>query len=100
MIFNACKYTPQGGSIQVRLGSQNQHALVEISDSGIGIPEDELPRIFEEFFRARNAKKIEKDGTGLGLSIAKQVVERHAGKIWVTSKEGKGTTFSFTLPLP
>ena len=71
--------------------------MVEIIDSGIGIPEEELPKVFDEFYRASNARKTEKDGTGLGLSIAKQIVARHHGKIWVDSRENIGTKFSFTL---
>ena len=78
--------------------NQDNNVLVEISDSGIGIPEEELSRIFDEFYRAGNAREMEKDGTGLGLSIVKQIIERHLGKIWVQSKEGVGTTFRFTLP--
>ncbi len=71
--------------------------MVEVIDTGIGIPQEELPKVFDEFYRATNARKIEKDGTGLGLSIAKQIVERHGGQIGVESKENNGTEFWFTL---
>jgi signal transduction histidine kinase len=98
LLLNAIKYTPQGGTVGVDAKNDGDFVLVEISDSGIGIPKQELHRVFDEFFRASNAKKIEKDGTGLGLSIAKQVIERHGGKIWVESEKDSGTTFSFTLP--
>lgn len=72
--------------------------LIQIEDTGIGIPKDELSKVFDEFYRASNAKEVERDGTGLGLSIAKQIVERHQGKIWVESEEGKGSSFSIELP--
>ncbi|MEE8359491.1 MAG: ATP-binding protein, partial [Candidatus Omnitrophota bacterium] len=65
---------------------------------GIGIPNKDLPLIFDEFYRATNARKVEKDGSGLGLSIAKEVAERHGGKIWVESEEGKGSSFYIRLP--
>ncbi len=67
-------------------------------DYRVGIPPKELSKVFDEFYRAANAKNIEKDGTGLGLSIVKQIIERHGGEIWVDSQEGIGTKFSFTLP--
>ncbi len=98
MLFNAIKYTPQGGTVTLSAQAQTDTILVEISDTGIGIPEAELPRVFEEFYRASNARQVERDGTGLGLAIAQQVVERHGGRIWATSEEGRGSTFSFTLP--
>jgi signal transduction histidine kinase len=72
--------------------------LIQIKDTGIGIPKDELPNIFEEFYRASNAKKVERDGTGLGVPIAKQIIERHNGKIWVESELGKGSSFFIILP--
>lgn len=98
LLFNAVKYTPSGGNVEVRVKNYDDNVFVEIADSGIGIPEGELSRIFDEFYRASNARKVEKDGTGLGLSIAKQIIERHGGKIWAESIEGSGTTFRFTLP--
>jgi signal transduction histidine kinase len=98
LLLNAIKYTPEGGTINVSAKDDGDYVLMEISDTGIGIPPEELPKIFDEFYRATNAKKIEKDGTGLGLSIAKQIIERHGGRIWVESNEGSGTTFRFTLP--
>ncbi len=98
LLLNAIKYTPAGGTVEIKVKEDGDFILVEIIDTGIGIPEAELSDVFDEFYRASNAKKIEKDGTGLGLSIAKQVVERHSGKIWVESKHGIGSKFSFTLP--
>ena len=74
-------------------------ALVSVKDTGIGIPEDEQSKIFEKFFRARNAVKYQAEGIGLGLYITKNIIERHGGKIWFESIEDRGTTFYFTLPL-
>jgi signal transduction histidine kinase len=97
LLLNSIKYTPEGGKVEINVKENDDGVLVEISDTGIGIPEDGLPKVFDEFYRAANARKIEKDGTGLGLSIVKQIVERHNGKIWVDSQEGIGSKFSFTL---
>ena len=97
LLLNAIKYTPANGTVEITAKKDGNYVFIEITDTGIGIPTEELPRVFDEFYRATNARKIEKDGTGLGLSIAKQIIERHDGKIWVQSKEGIGTKFSFTL---
>jgi signal transduction histidine kinase len=97
-LANAVKYTPEGGSVDMRIGDAGASVLIRVKDNGIGIPADELPRIFEEFFRARNAKAAERTGTGLGLSIAREVAQRHNGRVWVESEEGKGSSFYFSLP--
>jgi signal transduction histidine kinase len=78
--------------------SHGDFVQIDICDTGIGIPANELEHVFDEFFRATNAKQNQKDGTGLGLSIAKQIVERHNGSISVQSQEGEGATFTVTLP--
>lgn len=98
LILNALKYTPEYGRIVLIIKDQDNNVLIEISDTGIGIPQEELPKIFDEFYRASNAKKIEKDGTGLGLAIAKQITQMYGGKIWVESEENSGTTFFVCLP--
>lgn len=98
LLLNALKYTPENGTVEINAKEHGNYVLVQVSDTGIGIPKNELGKVFDEFFRASNAKKVEKDGTGLGLSIVRQIIERHNGKTWVESKEGQGTTFSFTLP--
>lgn len=98
LLLNAIKYTPQNGAVTLSAKEQNDFILVDIADTGIGIPEDELGRVFDEFFRASNARKVERDGTGLGLSMAKQTIQRHGGNIWVDSQETVGTKLSFTLP--
>ncbi len=98
LIVNSIKYTPRNGTVNIKISDKGNSVVIEISDTGIGIPRNELPRIFEEFYRASNAKEVERDGTGLGLSIAKQVVEMHNGKIWAESEEGKGSKFFIELP--
>lgn len=98
LLINAVKYTPSGGKVALSVKDKGDLVEILISDTGIGIPEDDLPKIFEEFYRAKNARQIEKDGTGLGLSIAKQVIDRHNGNIWVESKLDKGSTFHIELP--
>jgi len=98
LLANSLKYTPRGGKISLMAEATDKTYLVKIKDTGIGIPKDELPHLFEEFYRGQNAKKIERDGTGLGLSIAKEIMDMHKGNIWAESEEGKGTTFYLEFP--
>lgn len=98
LLLNAIKYTPQNGSVKLTTKNEDDHVLIEVADTGIGIPRDELPNIFDEFYRANNAKKVEKDGTGIGLTIVKQIIERHHGKICAESEEDVGTKFKLILP--
>ncbi|MHC4264644.1 MAG: sensor histidine kinase [Planctomycetota bacterium] len=98
LLLNAIKYTPEKGKVQINATRKDGFFVVEISDTGIGIPADELEHVFDEFYRASNARKIERDGTGLGLSIVKQIIERHNGKIDAKSQEGVGSKFIITLP--
>jgi signal transduction histidine kinase len=97
IIQNAVKYSPAGKNVLINLKDKPKNVLVEVIDNGIGIPEDEIPHIFNEFYRATNAKAESKEGTGLGLAIAKHIVEDHKGKIWVESKVNVGTTFYLLL---
>lgn len=99
LIGNAVKFSPQGGKITVLVERVKGKIEISVSDNGIGIPEKDLPHIFEKFHRAENASSEAIGGTGLGLSIVKYIVESHAGKIWAESELRKGSTFSFTLPL-
>ena len=98
VLFNAARYTPDGGHIQLRVEDEGPTVIIKIKDTGIGIPKQDIERIFEEFYRAENARKVERDGTGLGLSIAKQVVERHKGQIWAENNPEGGSTFNIRLP--
>jgi signal transduction histidine kinase len=98
LVSNAIKYTPAGGSINIRLSEEGMETCVTIEDSGIGIPEDAIPQLFNEFYRAPNAKSVESKGTGLGLAIVKDTVARFGGQVSVQSKEGVGTRFTVILP--
>lgn len=97
LIGNAMKFTPENGNITIRVHPGEDFINVEISDTGIGISKEDLPKLFDEFYRVDNAINAEKKGTGLGLPLVKKIIEAHRGKIWVTSEIGKGTTFHFTL---
>ncbi len=99
VVGNAVKYTPPGGAVTVSVQQMDGQANIEVADAGIGIPEEALPHLFEEFYRAPNAKKGSEAGTGLGLAIVKDLVERYGGHIQVKSLVGVGTTFTVTFPL-
>jgi signal transduction histidine kinase len=97
LIGNAIKYSKQGGNIAVEVQKEPEQVKISVSDSGIGIPEEDLPHLWEEFFRAKNAHLAGITGTGLGLSIVKQYVDRFGGQVDVVSSLGKGTTFTVSL---
>ncbi len=96
LIHNAIKFTPPGGSVNISAKADGDNTLVSVADTGVGIPTNDLPRIFERFYKTDKARGG--GGTGLGLAIAKHIIEAHGGRIWVESIEGEGSTFSFTLP--
>ena len=96
LLDNAVKYTPDGGSVTVRVEEEDDGVALAVSDTGVGIPEDQLPLVFERFYRADSARTEE--GLGLGLSIARQIAEAHGGTIEVRSKVGVGSTFVLLLP--
>ncbi len=98
VLFNAVKYTPAGGTVKIGICEQEGDFLIEVSDTGIGIPLESLDHIFEEFYRAPNARQAEREGTGLGLTFAKQVIERHGGRIWAKNRPEGGCIGGFTLP--
>jgi signal transduction histidine kinase len=97
LINNSVKYTPQG-KIKVNLTSMNKEVQVDVQDTGCGMPESAMDKLFTEFYRVDSVMNQEIKGTGLGLAMVKNIVNAHKGKIWVKSKVGSGTTFSFTLP--
>jgi two-component system phosphate regulon sensor histidine kinase PhoR len=98
LVDNALKYTPAGGSIRLRWWAEGETCCVEVRDTGIGIPESELPRVFERFYRVDKARSRELGGTGLGLSIVKHLAQAMQGSVRAASEVGKGTTFTVTLP--
>lgn len=99
ILSNAINYTQEGGRIDIDFISENREARIIVADNGIGIPDEEQPRVFERFFRVDKARSRSMGGTGLGLAISKQIVEEHGGHIELTSKEGRGTTVTIVLPL-
>ena len=99
ILTNATNYTPANGRIDIRLHVHDEQAVVEVTDTGLGISPEDLPHIFERFYRIDSARNRDQGGTGLGLAIVKAIITAHDGEISVDSTVGKGTTFSVSLPL-
>jgi len=99
LVENALKYTPDGGTVTIKLHCTTSTLTFAIQDSGIGIPKSDLPRLFEKFYRGTNRDALAKRGTGLGLAIVKSIAERHGGRVWVESEIGQGSTFHLLVPL-
>ena len=97
LVENAIKYTPEYGSIELKVTVDEGHLKISVRDNGVGIPKEDTDKIFTKFFRASNVIRMETEGTGLGLFIAKNIVEKHGGIIEMESEEGKGTMFTFTV---
>jgi two-component system phosphate regulon sensor histidine kinase PhoR len=98
LIHNAVKFTPAGGSVHVWAGLADGRVTVRVSDTGVGIAPEDLPRIFERFYKGGRGRGG--GGTGLGLAVVKHVVEAHGGTVSVESEPGRGSTFSFSIPAP
>jgi signal transduction histidine kinase len=96
LVGNAIKFTPDGGSVRIACAADGESARFSVTDTGPGIPPEQIPQLFGRFWQADSA---DRRGVGLGLSIAKGIVEAHGGRIWVESRVGAGSTFHFTLPL-
>jgi len=97
LLSNAIKYNNEDGIVTVRSEVSDSELLVHVADRGIGISDEDIPKLFERFYRVEASDRIE--GTGLGLHISRQIIEAHSGHIWIDSKIGEGSTFSFALPL-
>lgn len=97
LLDNAVKYSERGGRVEVRARAENGEVVVSVKDEGVGIPEADLPRVFERFYRVDKARTREAGGTGLGLAIVKHLVEAQGGRVWVESRQPGGSTFSFSL---
>ena len=98
ILNNAIKYSPDGGKITVTMKTTDDQMILSISDQGLGIPKQDLPRIFDRFYRVDRARSRAQGGTGLGLAIAKEIIKQHKGLIWAKSEYGKGSTFTIVLP--
>ena len=98
LLSNAIKYSPDGGTIVVRGRPDEAWILIEVQDQGIGVPEDELGKVFGRFYRVENEITQTVGGVGLGLAVCRGIVEAHSGRIWAESTVGYGSTFSFVLP--
>jgi signal transduction histidine kinase len=98
LLDNAVKYTPAGGRVGLRLAHDGATAILAVSDTGVGIPPEHLPHVFERFYRGDPGRSRDPGGTGLGLSIARWIVEQHTGSIELTSRPGEGTTAVVRLP--
>ena len=98
IVSNAVKYTPDGGKIDMTVGTSGKNVFVRVADNGIGIPEKDLPRLFDRFYRVDKARSRESGGTGLGLSIAQEILNQHKGSIEISSEYGKGTSVLITMP--
>jgi len=99
LIENALKYTPPGSRIEVSARRREHDVEAWVRDNGPGIPAEDLPHIFERFYRVEKGRSREKGGTGLGLSIVKHIVQLHGGRVWVESAPGQGTAFFLSIPL-
>jgi signal transduction histidine kinase len=98
LLDNAFKFTPRSGRVTVRAGEDNRGVWVSVADTGVGIAPDELPHVFQQFYRGDESRPLEKRGMGLGLAICREIVMAHQGQIWVESESGQGARFTFTLP--
>jgi two-component system phosphate regulon sensor histidine kinase PhoR len=98
LVDNAVKYTPSGGSVVVRVRIEGARAVLSVTDTGIGILQEHLPRVFERFYRVDKARSRQSGGTGLGLAIVKNIVEAHGGSVSAESEYNTGSTFTMALP--
>ena len=98
LLSNAVKYTPDHGQIRLDVRREGDRILITVKDTGCGIPSEDVPKLFQEFYRSSDPINQEVKGTGLGLALVKRIVEAHQGRIWVESEQHKGSTFHVSLP--
>jgi signal transduction histidine kinase len=99
LLSNAVKFTPEGGRIEIAARQSNGSVEISVTDTGVGIAPEDQPKVFEEFRQVGSDYEHKREGTGLGLTLAKKFIELHGGKIWLTSEAGKGSSFTFSLPI-
>jgi signal transduction histidine kinase len=99
LLSNAVKFTPAGGKVRIDALPRDRFAEISVSDTGIGIPQDQHQAVFDKFYQVRTATQGGPKGTGLGLAITRRLVEQHGGRIWLKSELGNGSRFTFTIPL-
>jgi signal transduction histidine kinase len=99
LVENAIKYTPDHGRVTIHTASRPGFLIFSVEDSGIGIPTDDLPRLFEKFYRGKQREARAQHGSGLGLAIVHSIAESHGGRVWVDSTVGKGSTFHLQIPM-
>jgi len=99
LLDNAIKYTPEGGKVTITVAQRDGHAVLEVADTGLGISANDLPHVFDRFYRADKARSRQMGGTGLGLSIVRSICMAHGGRVTVSSSEGRGSLFRVELPL-
>ena len=99
LLSNAVKFTPDGGQVGVRARRENSNAVISVRDTGVGIAPEDQAAVFEEFRQVGRDYTRKQEGTGLGLTLTKKLVELHGGKIWLESEPGKGSTFTFSIPI-
>ncbi len=98
IVLNAIKYNLPNGKVEILVKGRNNHLEIKLTDTGVGIPKEELPKIFDLFYRGKYARQMDKTGAGIGLTLVKNLVEMHGGRIDVESMKNRGTTFILTFP--
>jgi signal transduction histidine kinase len=99
LLSNAIKYSPNGGDVLIKSGSDGEHVQVSLTDHGLGLPAEALDTVFERYARHQAKDRESITGTGLGLPLVRQIIEMHGGRVWAESAEGKGSTFTFAVPI-
>jgi signal transduction histidine kinase len=99
LLSNAIKYTPAGGRVEFRVQVKGDQVVIQVADTGLGIPPDDIPQLFKKFYRVNQREHISQEGAGLGLYITRAIIERHNGRVSVESQPGSGSVFTISLPI-